>query len=394
MIMVIEKVVCPFCNCLCDTLMVEVENNRIRKVEGACPKAVEGFLHIGQKEFRPLVNSYPASFTEAFGSLSQLLATRKRLLICGLAETDSETQVEAIKLARSLGGIIDLVPFVPEYEEFYLPPWPLLPTCTLGEVKHKADFLLFWGADPLISHPRLLALLGISPSRPKGKDGRTLAVVDSIPTLTSAIADLFIEIQEESFFPALSFLRAELGQKKNSGGLETEDRLKLEKLAQMMVDARYGVIFVGETGWKSFCLANQFFKVWQQLNARLEFQLLPLTKSLNYLGGEMVMTWQTGYPYAVDFCAGYPRFGPREYTVDRLVRNKEADGILTFSVDHLTFYAENTEIFIPSARPGIETESTIYRLDQIPFAISKLLSPGNPIQVQILQELREEIGKC
>lgn len=392
--MVIEKVVCPFCNCLCDTLMVEVENNRIRKVEGACPKAVEGFLHIGQKEFRPLVNSYPASFTEAFGSLSQLLATRKRLLICGLAETDSETQVEAIKLARSLGGIIDLVPFVPEYEEFYLPPWPLLPTCTLGEVKHKADFLLFWGADPLISHPRLLALLGISPSRPKGKDGRTLAVVDSIPTLTSAIADLFIEIQEEAFFPALTFLRAELGEKKNSGSLKDEYKLKLGKLAQMMAGARYGVIFVGEAAWKSYCLASQFFKAWQQLNFRLGFQLLPLIESLNYLGGEMVMTWQTGYPYAVNFSAGYPRFGPQEYTVDRLVKNQEVDGILTFGADHLTFYAEDAELFLPSVRLGIETESTIYRMDQIPFSTSKLLSPGNPTQAQILQALREEISKC
>jgi formylmethanofuran dehydrogenase subunit B len=392
--MIIEKVVCPFCNCLCDTLVVEVEDNKIRKVEEACPKAVKGFLNTGRKKIRSLVNSYPVSFTEALSRLSQVLSTRKQLLICGLAETDSEAQMEAIKLAQSLGGSIDLVPFAPEFKKFHLSPWPLLPTCTLGEVKHKADFLLFWGGDPLTSHPRLLPLLGINPAKQKREKRPTLVVVDSIPTATSAIADLFIEIQEEAFFPALTFLRAELEEKKNSGSLKDEYKLKLGKLAQMMAGARYGVIFVGEAAWKSYCLASQFFKAWQQLNFRLGFQLLPLIESLNYLGGEMVMTWQTGYPYAVNFSAGYPRFGPQEYTVDRLVKNQEVDGILTFGADHLTFYAEDAELFLPSVRLGIETESTIYRMDQIPFSTSKLLSPGNPTQAQILQALREEISKC
>ena len=31
-------------------------------------------------------------------------------------------------------------------------------------------------------------------------------------------------------------------------------------------------------------------------------------------GADNVLTWQTGYPFAVSLARGYPRFGPGEYT--------------------------------------------------------------------------------
>ncbi|NTW92469.1 MAG: formylmethanofuran dehydrogenase subunit B, partial [Methanoregulaceae archaeon] len=42
--MKVEDVVCPFCGCLCDDLVVELEGTRIVRVENGCTLANEKFM--------------------------------------------------------------------------------------------------------------------------------------------------------------------------------------------------------------------------------------------------------------------------------------------------------------------------------------------------------------
>ncbi len=45
------------------------------------------------------------------------------------------------------------------------------------------------------------------------------------------------------------------------------------------------------------------------------------------------MGWQTGYPFAVNFSLGYPRFNPGEYTVVDVLSRNEADAALIIASD-------------------------------------------------------------
>ena len=83
-------------------------------------------------------------------------------------------------------------------------------TCTLGEVRHRADLVIYWGSDPAVTHPRHMQRYTM---RPEGqfiasRDERTLAVIDVQPTQTSQQADLFLQVRPGGDFDLLWALRA------------------------------------------------------------------------------------------------------------------------------------------------------------------------------------------
>ena len=52
---------------------------------------------------------------------------------------------------------------------------------------------------------------------------------------------------------------------------------------------------------------------------------MPMRGHYNVSGANKTSTWVTGYPFAVDFARGYPRFSPGEYTAVDMLANGEAD---------------------------------------------------------------------
>jgi formylmethanofuran dehydrogenase subunit B len=112
----------------------------------------------------------------------------------------------------------------------------------------------------------------------------------------------------------------------------------------------------------------------------------------------MVTTWQTGYPFAVDFSRGYPRYNPGEYTAVDLLARGEIDAALIMGSDpastfplvatrHLskipvvTLERKETptsmlsKVVIPVATSGIETDGTAYRMDYVPLKLRKVVDP-------------------
>src|SRR6202035_5358119 len=68
-------------------------------------------------------------------------------------------------------------------------------SCTLGEVRNRADLVIFWGANPVESHPRHFERYSLLPRGrfiPGGRAERTLVVADVKPTATTDAADLFL----------------------------------------------------------------------------------------------------------------------------------------------------------------------------------------------------------
>src|SRR5262249_8123082 len=122
-------------------------------------------------------------------------------------------------------------------------------TCTLGEVKNRADLVVFWGSNPVESHPRHLERYSADPVGefvPQGRAGRTLVVADVVPTASAARADLFLPVEPGRDFEALWSLRALVaGQRPDPAGSLGAPLPLLEQLAARMTACRFGVVFFG-----------------------------------------------------------------------------------------------------------------------------------------------------
>ena len=85
------------------------------------------------------------------------------------------------------------------------------PTCTLGEIKNRADLLIFWGCNPIVSHSRHFARYSVMPSGrfvQDGRESRKVVVVDVRLTQTARVADVFLQVKPGSDFELLVALKA------------------------------------------------------------------------------------------------------------------------------------------------------------------------------------------
>src|SRR5665811_2241896 len=84
------------------------------------------------------------------------------------------------------------------------------PTCTLGEVRDRADLLVFWGCNPDASHLRHFPRFSLTAKgalTPNGRADRTVYVVDVRPTGSSKKADHFLQVDVGADFEVLTTLR-------------------------------------------------------------------------------------------------------------------------------------------------------------------------------------------
>ncbi len=110
-------------------------------------------------------------------------------------------------------------------------------SATLGEVKNRADLVIFWGADPATSHPRHLERYSVDPAGRFVSGKRTVAVVGDAPNATAARADAFFPIAAADDTAALAVLRL-LVQ-----GKDVVDPFGLGELAKLCREGRYGAVF-------------------------------------------------------------------------------------------------------------------------------------------------------
>ena len=102
-----RDVVCTFCGCLCDDLLVEVEDNKISKVKNVSLIGRNKLMH-AQSDHAPLkVNGREGSLEEAYDEAARILTEAKSPLIYGLSSTTSEANREAVELTEILRGVID-----------------------------------------------------------------------------------------------------------------------------------------------------------------------------------------------------------------------------------------------------------------------------------------------
>ncbi|MCS7313546.1 MAG: molybdopterin-dependent oxidoreductase, partial [Acidobacteria bacterium] len=125
------------------------------------------------------------------------------------------------------------------------------PACTLGEVKNRADLIIYWGSNPAECHPRHFTKYTLTPKgkfTPRGRKDRTMVLVDIRETPSVRAADIFLQIRPGRDFEALTALRALIKDQPVDPDRVAQTGLTLDQLRDLagrMKRARFGVMFFG-----------------------------------------------------------------------------------------------------------------------------------------------------
>jgi formylmethanofuran dehydrogenase subunit B len=295
----------------------------------------------------------------------------------------------------------------------------------LGEVKNRADFIVYWGGNPAECHPRHFTKYTLTQKGkfiPKGRKDRTMVLVDIRETPSAKAADIFLQIRPGKDFEVLTTLRALVKGQRVNKDLAEETGLTLEQLqtfADQMKAARFGVIFFGMglsmTRGKHMNSAAILTLV-AELNAYTKFVCMPMRGHGNVAGSDMVLRWTTGYPFGINFGRGFPRFNPGEFsTVDLLVRG-DVDAAIVMGadpgatmpqpgIDHLariptivldpkvTHTSRLARVHITTAVTGISAAGTAYRMDEVPLPLRPALKSPYPTDEEVIRRIHEAVSK-
>jgi formylmethanofuran dehydrogenase subunit B len=297
-------------------------------------------------------------------------------------------------------------------------------TCTLSEVKNRADFIIYWGGNPAECHPRHFTKYTLTQKGrfvPEGRKGRYMVLVDIRETPSAKAADLFLQIRPGKDFEVLTTLRALVKGQKVQAESVAETGLTVEQLQELtnrMKRAKFGVIFFGMglsmTRGKHMNSAG-VLNLTAELNAFTKFVCMPMRGHGNVTGSDMVLRWSTGYPFGVSMSRGYPRFNPGEFsTVDLIVRGDNDAALILGAdpgatmpqpgIDHLariptivldpkvTHTSRLARVHITTAVTGVSAPGTAYRMDEIPLPLRPALASPYPTDEEVIRRIRQAVA--
>jgi formylmethanofuran dehydrogenase subunit B len=192
---------------------------------------------------------------------------------------------------------------------------------------------------------------------------------------------------------------------RSSCGIEPAE---LRAWADRLRAARYAAVFYGTDPGPASHIAALFLLV-RDLNAVTRCVAVPLGEPGNRPGAEAVLAWQTGYPAAVDFAAGFPRFRPGTATAEARLATGAADAALIVGAEPAGLPAAAREhldriprvviapdaalpsraatVGLTSARTGLEAAGTVARADGLMLPLRPPLDPPCPTDRDWLLDL-------
>jgi formylmethanofuran dehydrogenase subunit B len=473
---VVKAVTCPVCGSLCDDIELTIEDGKVVKVKNGCAMCEAKFLHYNREHrvLKPLVRKngelVKTTLKEAVQRAAEILAKASYPLLYGWSSTSCEAIRVGLELAEEVGGVIDNTAVICHGPSILSIQEIGIPSCTLGQIRHRADLIVYWGSNPWSAHPRHIerytaftqgkfaksawkgyltkvkALnvkkkiesavrrlflkqeqvqtpkVEMEPPPTIHKEGRKLVVIDVRRTKSAEMADYFIQVEPNKDYELLQAFRALVrDQELEVGDVAGVPVEYLEEVADVMVNCNFGVLFFGlGLTMSSGKLRNidAALSLTRDLNMRTKFAIMPMRGHFNVTGANTVFTWQTGYPYAVDFSLGYPRYNPGETSaVDVLLRG-DSDAALVVASDpaanfprkavehlaknplvvidpHMNATAQIADVVIPSAFVGIEADGTAYRMDHVPLPLKKVVEPPRSVlpDEEILRRILAEVRK-
>ncbi|MBL8828777.1 MAG: formylmethanofuran dehydrogenase subunit B, partial [Planctomycetaceae bacterium] len=405
---------------------------RIAKLEPHCPLAEERLpLQLTARPALAEIDGQPVTLDAALDRAAEILRNSQIPLVYGLSRSSTPGQRAATHLADHLGATIDTTASLCHAQSIMAVQAVGESTASLGEIRHRADLVIFWGSNPVVSHPRHLERYSRHPSAmflPGDASQRTLVVVDIEATKTREQADVFVQIKPGHDFAALWTLRALIQGIEPTAGAETGANLdELRSLAQRMRECKCGVVFFGlgltqpPVGHAN---VEALLRLVTDLNAITRFHAKRMRIYGDVAGADAVLCWQTGYPFSVNLARGYPRYYPGEYTANDLLERGEVDSCLlvgsestappqygtpalsdralarlraipTIALDYPYSPGRATlpaSVRITTAVYGIHRAGTAYRMDEVPIPLRAFAASAYPSDDEVLAQLTTRLG--
>ncbi|WP_240928280.1 formylmethanofuran dehydrogenase subunit B [Thalassoroseus pseudoceratinae] len=413
---------CTICGCVCDDLTITTDNGAVIQAERACTLAEPWFLEQSCRHSKThQILEEPADYEDAIDRATQLLRKSTAPLIYGLSRSSTPGQRAATALADHLGAVIDTTASRCHAPSILAFQQAGEPTCSLGEIRNRADLVVYWGSNPLVSHPRHLERYSIEPVGrfvPNGRADRTLVVVDVEQTATTEVADVFVRVEPNRDYEALWTLRSFVaGHEPPENTILGSDREALRDLANRMKSCECGVIFFG-LGLTQQPLGHlnvdALLRLAAELNQHSHFYARRMRVPGDVTGADSVLCWQTGYPFSVDLRRGYPRYNPGEFSANDLLEQNEVDlcllvgsegvpalsplaqqrlqSIPTIVLDYPTVESTiSPTVRFTTAVYGVHHPGTAYRMDEVPIPLRPFLTSELPTDHQVLNTIVDRI---
>ena len=421
---VVKDATCTFCGCVCDDMELTVEGNRITKAKNACVLGKAWFFnhHI---EDRPeaLIDGEPAGYDAAMDRAAEILLAARFPLTYGLSDTTTEAQRVALAITDWIGGIVDTTTSVCHGPSGIAFQSVGEVTCSLGEIKNRADYLIFWGGNPAESHPRHFTKYSLMPKGefvPNGRKDRTAVLIDVRKTKSAKAVNHFLQVKPRRDFELAWALRA------LARGLEIDESIEettgiplatLHEVMDGMKRARFGVILfgMGVTMTRGKHLNSEaILALTRDMNRHTRWSAKPMRGHGNVTGADNVVTWSTGFPFGVHLGRGYPRFNPGEFTSSDVLARGEADAALIIASDPMSNFSQPARdhleripsivldpklsdtariatVALTTSTYGINTPGTVYRMDDVPIPLRPAFASPYKSDLEVLRGIESRI---
>jgi formylmethanofuran dehydrogenase subunit B len=388
------SVTCLGCGCACDDVTVRIADGRITDISPSCPVG-RAWFGDGRVPGRILRGGAEASLEAALSDAAETLSGAPGGALVLLApDLSTQGQRAALAVADVLRATVDTVTSEPAAAGLLAAQRRGRAAATLGEVRNRADVLLFWGVDPTPRYPRFLSRYVLDPVGthvPGGRAGRTVISVSIGRDRGPAAAESELALAPDQEIAALSVMRAvALG---NALGELPPALQAAAEMATRLTTAAYAVLVhdgePGEEPGRDTYSAEGLIALTQALNGRTRAALSTLRAGGNRSGAEAVLTWQTGYPMAVSYRGGYPRYTPARRGLAELGAGGAGAVLVAGSVAALADALAGAgpraaviaigpraseapfpvRVAIDTGVAGIHEGGTAYRMDEVPLPL-------------------------
>jgi formylmethanofuran dehydrogenase subunit B len=381
---------CLGCGLLCDDVTVAVSAGGLSGMAPACALG-RAWLGSGVVPGHIRTAGEEVSFEAAILAATTLLAgARGRVLVYLGPGLTIEALKPAVALADRLRAVTDTATSAAAASGILAGQRRGRAAATLGELKNRADVVLFWGADPARTHPRLMERMVAAKGThaPEGRASRTVLSVRIGSDGVVAGADLSLQLPAAAELAALSILRSIV-----AGGPAPAPSpvAGLPDLAARLMSAKYvAIVADGEDAdpARSSQRAEGLVALAQALNTPTRAALFTLRGDDNRNGVESLLTWQTGYPFAVEFRAGVPGYATDRRGLDDIGSVDAAlllgdwraipagamaalAGLPRVVIGPAASDAPGKpQVAIDTGRAGIHEGGTGYRMDDVPLPLA------------------------
>ncbi len=403
---VIEHATCLGCGCACDDITPVVRQNRIVEARNACALG-RAWFGDGTVPQQACVEGHSVSLEAALTQATTILTQARRPLVYLAAELSCETQRAAVGIADRWRAVLDSA--TSEIAAAVLAAQRRgRAAATLGELRQRADLVVFWGVDPAERYPRYTSRYAVAPG---GRQSRTVVAVDVGDHRGAEDADARVGISADAEVDALGVMRAIV---RGHAPPDVPALRPAVALARRMMQAQYvALVHDAEPDGTPVDAdrAEGLIALAQALNGPTRCALSTLRAGGNRSGADAVVTWQTGFPYAVDFGRGYPAYRPHD-GASALLARREIDATLVIGAPgsvpestarglasvptvaigpYASAAAFKPAVAVDTGVAGIHEGGMAFRMDDVPLPLRPSVA-GPPAAAVVVRDLATRLA--